>query len=377
MQGTVTRRRAGRAERPGQRIEVFGHTGAVLQLVAPGVRHWDFPRGVASVHLLLGFGAEHGVPGGRLLAGTGLDATVLADPRAAASTQVAARQELAVVGNLVSALGDPPGLGFAVGARYRIGTFGIFGYACITSPTLRDAIRFALGHLELSFTFCIPSVRVDDRTLTLRLDLDGVPVAARRFLVERDLAAICTVLTDMLDAPVPPLDLALPFADPGVPGYAAAFGVVPTFDAPAALARFPADRLDAPLPQANAVTVALCEQQCRELVAQRRARTGVAEQVRAQLVSVGGAPRSIADVATALASSERTLRRRLAEEGTSYRALLDEVRDSLALELLAAGGLSVEDVAIRLGYAEASSFIAAFKRWHGQTPAAYARRSAH
>jgi AraC-like DNA-binding protein len=370
MTGTLIRDRPGRAEVPGQRIEVFGHTGAVEQLVAPGLRTWDFPRGVAGVDLLLGFGADHGVPRERLLAGSGLDPAGLADP----GGQVAARQELAVVANLVKALGDPPGLGLAAGARYRIGTFGIFGYACITSPTLREAVRFALGHLELSFTFCLPRVRVDGTALTLELDLAGVPAAVHRFLVERDLAAIYTVLTDMLDTPIPVLDLALPFPDPGVDGYAATFGRTPRFDAPGALARFPADRLDAPLPQANAVTVALCEQQCRELVAQRRARTGVAEQVRAQLVSVGGAPRSIAQVAGALALSERTLRRRLAGEGTSYRALLDEVRDALALELLAAGGLSVEDVAIRLGYAEASSFIAAFKRWHGQTPAAHARR---
>lgn len=339
------------------------------QLVAPDVRHWDFPRGVAGLALLLEFGASRGVSRSRLLAGTGLSEAALADPRG----QLAARQELAVVANLVRALDDPPGLGLAAGGRYRIGTFGIFGYACITSPTLREAMRFALGHLELSFTFCIPSVRVDPDAVTLRLDLSGVPARVQRFLVERDLAAIYTVVTDMLDARLPLLELAFPFPDPGVGDYAGTFGLRPRFDAPHALARFPTDRLDAPLPQANAVTVALCEQQCRELVAQRRARTGIAHQVRERLVSVGGAPEPIQDVAATLAMSERTLRRRLADEGTSYRALLDEVRDTLAQELLAAGGLSVEDVAQRLGYAEASSFIAAFKRWHGRTPAAFAR----
>jgi AraC-like DNA-binding protein len=200
-----------------------------------------------------------------------------------------------------------------------------------------------------------------------------VPPALTRFLIERDLAAIYTVLTDMLDERVPVLGAALAFDDPADGGYRDALGVEPTFGAAATVVRFPADRLDDPLPQANAVTVALCEQQCRELVAQRRARTGMAHQVREQLVSVSGPPKSIEDVAAALAMSQRTLRRRLTEEGTSYRALLDEVRDTLAQELLATRALSVDDVAVRLGYAEASSFIAAFKRWHGVTPAAYAR----
>ena len=72
--------------------------------------------------------------------------------------------------------------------------------------------------------------------------------------------------------------------------------------------------------------------------------------------------------------SERTLRRRLADAGTGYQALLDEVRQALAEEMLDTGVLSVEDVAQRLGYAEASSFIHAFKRWRGMTPSQYRLR---
>jgi AraC-like DNA-binding protein len=79
-------------------------------------------------------------------------------------------------------------------------------------------------------------------------------------------------------------------------------------------------------------------------------------------------------VARELGLSTRTLRRRLAEQGTSYQELLDEVRASLSTELLTRAGLGVEDTALRLGYAEASSFIHAFRRWHGTTPAAYVRR---
>jgi AraC-like DNA-binding protein len=79
------------------------------------------------------------------------------------------------------------------------------------------------------------------------------------------------------------------------------------------------------------------------------------------------------DVADALGLSTRTLRRRLADEDASYQGVLDEVRESLAERMLATGRLTVEDVAQRLGYAEASSFIHAFKRWKGTTPAAYVR----
>ena len=80
---------------------------------------------------------------------------------------------------------------------------------------------------------------------------------------------------------------------------------------------------------------------------------------------------AIEAVAHEMGMSTRSLRRRLVEAGTSFRALREEVVSTLAVELLETGVLTVDDVAVRLGYAEASSFIHAFKRWTGQTPAAH------
>lgn len=331
------------------------------------VPHWDFPRNAASVALLVDFGLSRGVDLARLLRGAELDERTLRDPR----TTVRARDELQVAQNLIDALGDAPGIGLDVGVLYRIGTFGIFGYACLTSPTIGDAIAFALRYYDLSYGFCLPSVSLDGDLAVVRFELPGLSGPIARFLLERDLAAIRTVLDDLLGGRMPFLSLEL--AVPRGPGrYRRIFGVTPRFDAEANVATFDASLLSRALPQANRATVAMCEAQCREIVTRHRARSGIAHQVRDQLVRVGGAPRGVADVAAALALSERTLRRRLTEEGTSYRALLEEVQHSLATEMLASGALSVDDVAVRLGYAEASSFIVAFKRWHGMTPAAFA-----
>jgi AraC-like DNA-binding protein len=145
------------------------------------------------------------------------------------------------------------------------------------------------------------------------------------------------------------------------------------FGQPTTSASFSAAVLDQPLPQANEVTVAAAQESCRSLVTARRRRTGIAHDVRELLVTVDGPAPSIEEVAVDLAMSERTLRRRLDDAGTSYRSLLGEVRQTLAEQMLATGALSVEDVAIRLGYAEATPFIAAFKRWTGVTPARWQR----
>jgi AraC-like DNA-binding protein len=84
----------------------------------------------------------------------------------------------------------------------------------------------------------------------------------------------------------------------------------------------------------------------------------------------------VATVAAALALSPRTLQRRLAEDGTGFRRLVRELREDRAREHLSASGLSLSEIAYVLGFADASSFHRAFKRWTGETPRAYRRRAA-
>jgi AraC-like DNA-binding protein len=73
-------------------------------------------------------------------------------------------------------------------------------------------------------------------------------------------------------------------------------------------------------------------------------------------------------VARTLAMSARTLARRLADEGTSYEEVVDEVRRSLALQYVKEQGISVSQIAWLLGYEGASSFNHAFRRWTGSSP---------
>jgi AraC-like DNA-binding protein len=76
-----------------------------------------------------------------------------------------------------------------------------------------------------------------------------------------------------------------------------------------------------------------------------------------------------AEIARRLAMSERTLQRRLREEGTSFAAILDAVRSDLATRYLEERQLAVYEVAFLLGFAEPSAFFRAFRRWTGRTPA--------
>ncbi|MGV9616594.1 AraC family transcriptional regulator [Nocardia xishanensis] len=346
---------------------------AVERVLAAGIRDWNFPRGIAGVALMVGYAGEHGVSAARMLAGTGLTDAVLRDPDA----QIDAHTELAVIRNLVREV-DEPALGVELGRRYRITTFGIFGFACVSSPTLGEAISFALRFLDLSFAFCLPVAHWEAGEFVARVHDESVPADVRQFLVERDVTAMYQVMSDLLGRPVPLLRAEFRFAEPGyVDRVTEVLGVRPAYGRAHNVFTIDPAMLEQPLPQANEHTWAMCLAQCRQLVDRRRARTGIAAEVRELLVPGGAdgfaAPPGIDLVARELNMSTRTLRRHLDAAGTSYRVLLDEVRRALAEEMLSATPLSVSDVAIRLGYAESSTFIYAFKRWTGVTPAAYRR----
>ena len=69
--------------------------------------------------------------------------------------------------------------------------------------------------------------------------------------------------------------------------------------------------------------------------------------------------------------SKRTLARRLEAEGTSYRAIREKVLSELAASHLRESGLTVEAVAVLLGYNDTAALRKAFRRWYGVTPSAF------
>jgi AraC-like DNA-binding protein len=88
---------------------------------------------------------------------------------------------------------------------------------------------------------------------------------------------------------------------------------------------------------------------------------------------VRGEP-SLERVAKRMATSGRTLRRRLEENGTTFRALLDAARADLARSYVQDRRISLSEVAFMIGFSEPSAFNRAFKRWTDTTPAAWRAR---
>ena len=105
-----------------------------------------------------------------------------------------------------------------------------------------------------------------------------------------------------------------------------------------------------------------------------QSRADLQQVVRGRLHAIGARLPGLEAMAEQLHMSGRSLKRHLQRQGTTYRRLLDEARDSASARLLREPGSTLDSVAEQLGYSSSANFSRAFRRWAGTTPGA--RRAA-
>jgi AraC-like DNA-binding protein len=115
----------------------------------------------------------------------------------------------------------------------------------------------------------------------------------------------------------------------------------------------------------------LCEKELQQLTRTRSLRERII-QLLGPLLSGGREP-DLEEVAARLKLPTWTLRRKLAEEGTQYRAVLNDTRRDLAMTYIRDTELAFGEIAYLLGFASAEAFQRAFRRWNDQTPGEFRR----
>jgi AraC-like DNA-binding protein len=319
--------------------------------------------------------SERGVSTADVLAGTAIEPAQLDDP----DTMISALDEILTVRRVLSRLPNDAGVGVDVGSRFTLTHFGLFGFAVMSCATLRELLTIAMRYFSLTtMQVGIALFETADDCL-VELEAGHLPADVRGFFIERDIAGILATTTTFT----------LPVAEKYADQVSAELAVdeellrpllqlVPVHDVAFGRAHnrihFPRAMLDEPLPQADRHTLEMCMAQCDVLMQRNEQRRGITALVRTKLFRDSGLFPTLSDVAAELDVHPRTLRRRLAEEGTSFRALLNEARSNVAVDLLHNVGLTVEEVSTRLGYTEVSTFSHAFKRWYGVAPSAYSSR---
>jgi AraC-like DNA-binding protein len=333
--------------------------------------HWDSSRPATSTQLMLQLATgEYGLSLATCLSGSGISPEQIADP----TCELRGLSELEVFRNVLRALGPDVPFPLMAGLRYHPTSHGMWGFAVLSSACFRDAIEVGLRYWDLSYSFNHVRFEIDGPQARFVYDSSANPDDLQAALVERDLAALVTFERDIHGRMLPPISMELRGARPTYAAeFAPLFGVEPRFGCASNRFTFDAALLETRQSMADTFGRCVSEEQCRLLIERRGARSGVAGQVRAQILHKPGEFPDMQQVAARLGTSTRTLRNQLARERTSYRELIEEIRETLAEELLSSSRLTVDEIAARLGYADTSSFVAAFKRWKGRPPGEYKR----
>jgi AraC-like DNA-binding protein len=269
-------------------------------------------------------------------------------------------------------LSGNPAIGLNMAQVVRPASFHVVGYALMSSRNLRDGftrlVRYQriIGEgADLNF---LP--QPDGYALTLAIHGDRLPPA--RQSAEASLAYCLSFCRWMTGKPMRPREIRLQGAAPAdLAPYQQVFQAPLRFNAEHYGLIFDRADLEAPLPSANEALAQLHDRFAGEYLARFCSSrvTHQARQVLCRLLPQGEPRREL--VAQTLHLSQRTLQRRLHEEGTSYQQLLDDTRRELAEQYLGQVDLTLLEVAYLLGFSDPSNFFRAFRRWFNETPGEY------
>lgn len=271
-------------------------------------------------------------------------------------------------------LTEEPGLGFLMGAQMKVSNHGRLGYAAMVASTMGEALEIAQRYIEIqTATVLLRIERVgDEAVLYIEPRSPDFPLSD---LVIQFMMVGFSKMAKMLTGQTVHgrAEMNIPR-----PNYFDRFENVVlgqvTFAQPHNALIFPASALDLPLIMADSIASKISTAQCERDLSQLTVNRTVGQVVRDLSYDEEFGFASLEQVAEKLHVTPRTLQRRLAEESLVYNDLISEQRKSKAEQLLSQGKLSIQDVALRLGYSDATNFSRAFRRWTGESPREFVNR---
>jgi AraC-like DNA-binding protein len=255
--------------------------------------------------------------------------------------------------------------GLLAGAGWRIADLGVLGEIMRNSPNLGEALHELVLHQHVNA----------DGTLAVMLQR-GVMIdlgyaaysdfhSGLRHMYDAVMAAATSFMRELCGPGWSPAMVLLQHsAPPETDAYRRFFRAPVHFDQEYSALRFHSSMLQHPIEGADAGARRVATARLKDLGSATFADAS-RRSLRALLMA-GRA--SGADLAGSLAIHRRTLNRRLEVEGLTFQDVLDEVRLSLARELLLDSELTTGDIALALGFQEQAAFFRAFRRWTGTTP---------
>ena len=317
--------------------------------------------------------AERGQDPAPLLERYGLTAQRLAEPGARLSIP-----RYMHLGHAAIEQSREPALGLHMGRLSRLGQAGLAGVTAAQAPNVGEAARTLLRFEPLYAANYRgqSSFEEDSHGAWLRFYSISPYNAYNRFVVDSLLSGWLAQLSDLAGQPLQAERIEIEFDAPAYAESYQALSLAPVqFGAQTNQLRLSRAVLDlrnpAHCPSTWQHLLQLCEQ---ELLERTRIRS-LGERIAHLLGPLlnGGREPDLEEVARRLQLPTWTLRRKLAEEGTQFRAILNDTRRDLAMSYIRDTELAFGEIAYLLGFASAEAFQRAFKRWSGVTPGEFRR----
>ncbi len=320
---------------------------------------------------IISLAEDYGASREQVLAAAGVSQEMLDDPDARIDAERFAR---VIIGALEQS--GEPALGIRLGGQLRVTAHGILGYAAMTSTTFAEALSLVTKYVQTRTPLLVASFSVKRHTVALRIEEAAVLGELRRPVLEIAASAVNAVALFLTHGEFKCEKVLFPFEEPEyVAEYRQIFGCPLVFGAAATEIYFSSALLDLPLPLADEAAKKQAAIRCEEELLAIEESDDLEQRIRAQLLKTSDSAPDLDTVASRLALSPRTLRRRLQSSGTSFQRVLNSVRKDLAIQYLRTTHLTVSEIADRLGYTDQSNFGRAFKGWTGVSPRTFRDRS--
>lgn len=264
-------------------------------------------------------------------------------------------------------------LGLLLGERADPSSLGVAGFMLRTAPDVGTALRALVRHLDLHDQGGDATLEINGDMTCFGYVIHLPRVEATEQIYDLSIAIACKIMRRLCGAGWNPKEVLLSRRPPQkLAPYKKFFHAPLRFDADQNAVVFRTRWLHHPIPSADPFLHHHLEKEASELHS-RHQTSLVGDLHRLLRKSLETQKSAVTDIARQLGMHERTLNRRLREEGTSFRQELKEIRYSLARQLLTDSTMPLSKIATALDYSDTTAFIRAFKRWSGVSPAEWRR----
>ena len=324
---------------------------------------------VSQVVRVLQGAARSGADIPALLAETGIPRSLLDDPDARIERETFIRLMLSVMQQT-----EDEFLGFGQGRKSKPGTFSMMAHAVINCSSLEKAVLRGLKFYQLfDLEVRCDLVRKDDMAELRvfahpRLDFREVIIESLIFL---ELRFMSWLVGKAIEPELIQLDFSRAQHDDE---YRSLFNCPVEYDCDVSRVVFKRDYLELPLVQNELSLSKFLKESLAQLLDGNIHNVGLPAQIRAIISKeYGNNFPDFSEICEKLNMTPQTLRRRLKEANTSYQEIKDNIRKDASIYYLSKPDLSIDEIALLMGFSEASSFHRAFKKWTSKTPSVYRR----